>query len=95
MTDKNFKVFDVLCSQTLSRSYKVVSDSEDVSEVSWFNEYKDNGFHTPLELIDILKIILKTYLRQDHPLYGDSQLTQKIIEECEGWEEDETVIEQE
>ena len=94
MSNNKFKVFDVLCSQTLSKPYKVVSDSEDVSEVSWFNEYKDNGFHTPLELIDILKIILKTYLRQNRPLYGDSQLTQRLIEECENWEEDETVIEQ-
>lgn len=38
MGNNKFKVFDVLCSQTLSRSYKVVSDSDDVSEVSWFNE---------------------------------------------------------
>lgn len=81
-------------------------DPNDTSNTDWSKEYEENGYHTPLQLIQILK----TYLEKDaekyleehkddhivnpHMLPAEKQWQYKrilkMIEECDGWTEDET-----
>lgn len=74
-------------------------DPDDTSDTNWAEEYKENGFKTPLELIGLLKEYLEKDLRsiQEDMLPNDrsykatkARMLKGLIEECEGWTEDET-----
>ena len=121
------KEFDVICSQSLSRTATVWTnnyipgasgvdyepddeggcvavgwqDDDDTSDTCWGDEYKSNGYKTPLELIGLLKEYLEKDLRdlQRDMLPNDrsykatkSRMLKGLIEECECWTEDETEI---
>lgn len=83
---------NILCSQTLSTTRKGECDSADLKEKVLLKEYKKKHY-TPLELIVILKDILEVYIHQERPLFGGSLSIEHLIEECEGWTEDETIFE--
>lgn len=111
------KEFDVMCSQTLSKSVTVWTNNyvpgasgcdyedgiaigwqelDDISETNWADEYHDNDHYTPLELINKFK---KHLMKQWDTLkdaeeandaktkYEKSEI-QHLIEECDGWCED-------
>lgn len=74
-------------------------DDPDTSDTNWAEEYKENGFKTPLELIGLLKEYLEKDLRniQKDMLTNDrsykatkARMLKGLIEECEGWINDET-----
>lgn len=74
-------------------------DEDDTSDTNWANEYKNNGYKTPLELIGMLREYLEKDLRniQKDMLPNDrsynatkARKLKGLIEECEGWIEDET-----
>ena len=74
-------------------------DDPDTSDTNWAEEYKENGFKTPLELIGLLKEYLEKDLRniQKDMLPNErsykatkAHMLKGLIEECEGWINDET-----
>lgn len=100
------KEFNVVCSQTLSKPFKVMSDSytpkaetvyeeghryvdewDDTSGIEWDTEFKNNGCHTPLELISLFKEFLNKQSEKGH-FFKSRAYTKALIEDCEGWEED-------
>ena len=119
------KEFDIMCSQTLSKSVTVWTDNyipgasgcdyepdgeggycacgwqddDDTSDTNWAEEYEENGFKTPLELIGLLKEYLEKDLMniQKDMLPNDRsykatkvRMLKGLIEECDGWTDDET-----
>ena len=77
-------------------------DPDDTSDTNWSEEYSENGHYTPLELIEKYKEELSEALKKLEE-YGKSLHSKKpywwiqrkrnlehLIEECEGWIEDET-----
>ena len=77
-------------------------DPDDTSDTNWGEEYSENGHYTPLELIEKYKDELSEALKKLEE-YGKSLHSKKpywwmqrkrnlehLIEECEGWIEDET-----
>ena len=71
----------------------------DTSDTCWREEYKNNGYKTPQELISLLKEYLEKDLRDIQrdmlPHDRSYKATQArrlkgLIEECEDWTEDET-----
>lgn len=71
-------------------------DDDDTSETCWSEEYSSNGYKTPLELIAMLKEYLQKDLDRVDEI-ADSEHKDKaflkrkykfLIEECEGWVED-------
>lgn len=118
------KDFEIICSQTLSRTATVYTDNyipgesgadyepddeggyyavawheaDDTSNTDWKKEYYDNGYKTPLQLIQILKGYLKDDLKKweeedkkEPHRWAATQvrILKGLIEECECWCEDE------
>ena len=94
--------FDIVISQSLSKDVTVCTnnyipeyDEEDghtyanTEDTDWVDVVKDNELHTPLQLIHILKEVLEKDLKAGI-VFKNPRITQKLIEECEGWQEDET-----
>lgn len=119
------KEFEVLVSQTLSKSTSVITDNyipggswveyehdeegghaigchdpDDTSDTDWVKEYSENDHYTPLELINKFKEYLEKEwnVLKDAAEANDAETKWKknnikhLIEECEGWIEDETEI---
>ena len=64
-------------------------DPDDTSDTNWANEYHANDYHTPLQLIQLLKQVLLNDL--EHGIaFKSPKFTHDLINECEGWTEDET-----
>ena len=93
--------FNVLCSQTLSKSVKVTTDNyrpeyeeEDghtylnTENVDWEEEFHNNDYHTPQQLLGLFKSLLVRDLKEGNPLKSE-RYTKALIEECDGWCEDE------
>lgn len=99
--------FNVLISQTLSKQTTVetndiVIQAEndegfyneiiDTSDTDWKKAYGDYGRYTPLELIEAFKELLQENLpnpKEDPKKYRKYKY---LIEECEGWIEDDIEI---
>lgn len=73
-------------------------DDDDTSDTNWSEEYKENGYHTPLQLIQMLKDYLQKDLEEwqkkdaETPHSGPAfyvRRLQNLIEECNGFDEDE------
>lgn len=64
-------------------------DPDDTSNTDWANEYHANDYHTPLQLIQLLKQVLLNDL-QHGIAFKSPKFTNDLINECEGWTEDET-----
>lgn len=74
-------------------------DEDDTSDTNWADEYKNNGYKTPLELIGMLREYLEKDLRdiQKDMLPNDrsynatkARILRSLIEECDCWTNDET-----
>ena len=74
-------------------------DPNDTSDTNWADEYKSNGYKTPLQLIQMLREYLEKDLRdiQKDMLPNDrsykatkARQLKGLIEECDCWSEDET-----
>lgn len=64
-------------------------DPDDTSDTNWAEEYHDNDYHTPLQLIGLFKQFLEENL--EHGLvFQNPNVTKRLIKECEGWSDDET-----
>ena len=94
--------FDILISQTLSRSttittsdYTIEGEQDedgyceriDTTETNWKASYKEQRM-TPLELIEELKSLLENTLPDLTMRSKEYNRTKYLIEECEGWVED-------
>lgn len=64
-------------------------DDPDTSETDWAKEYHDCDYHTPSQLLLLFKDCL-LQMRKNGEVFRTLYLTNKLIEECEGWTEDET-----
>jgi hypothetical protein len=77
-------------------------DSDDTSDTDWAEVYKENGHLTPIQLIELFKerceLELKSLDNSDAfeltPLFYKKKKRElkHLIEECEGWTNDETEI---
>jgi hypothetical protein len=68
-------------------------DGPDTSDTNWAEEYHDNDHYTPIQLIELFKQCLEENLK--HGLvFKTPGVTKRLIEECDGWTEDETDFEQ-
>ena len=74
-------------------------DDDDTSDTNWADEYKENGYKTPLQLIQMLKEYLQKDLekweeedKKDPHKWAATQVRRfkGLIEECDCWTEDET-----
>ena len=64
-------------------------DSPDTSDTDWAEEYHSNDYHTPLQLIQFLGQVLENDLKNGI-VFKSPKFTQDLINECQGWCEDET-----
>ena len=79
-------------------------DSDDTSDTSWSDEYKENGHYTPLQLIGMLKMRVEKELKdlenapidtkQPYAKAAEVRRLKHLIEECDDWCEDETDFEE-
>lgn len=103
-TDIPERVFDVTVCQVLSKDTKVITDDyiqevddeecctyANTEDTNWQEAYAENDLHTPIQLITLFRKYLKSNLEQGL-VFGSSAYTQQLIHECDGWIEDETVI---
>ena len=67
-------------------------EDDDTSDTDWAQEYHENDYHTPAQLLELFKDILVRDLESGNP-YRSEKYTKQLIEECEGWTEDETDFE--
>ena len=71
-------------------------DLDDTSDTNWSQEYDENGHYTPLQLIQLFQETLKEQLNSwegaDDTYAAKMQVRriEHLIEECDGWIEDET-----
>lgn len=77
-------------------------DPDDTSDVDWEKEYAENDHYTPLELINKFKEYLEKewdVLKNAEEANGAETRRRKrevkhLIDECEGWEKDDTDFEE-
>lgn len=66
-------------------------DNPDTSDTNWVDEYHENDYHTPAQLLALFKQCLEENMK--HGLvFRSPKFTKCLIEECEGWNDDETTI---
>lgn len=88
--------FSVGIMQTLSKQTKVLTDDYyaesdgflNTRNTDWKEAYRKNDHYTPLELIERLKNLIEAELP------SDNKYIKHLLEECEGWLEEETYIEE-
>ena len=68
-------------------------EDDDTSDTDWAQEYHENDYHTPAQLLELFKDILVRDLENGN-LFRSERYTKHLIEECQGWTEDETDFEQ-
>lgn len=94
--------FDLTISQSLSKDVTVCTnqynpeyDEEygqtfaNTEDTDWNKVFKENDYHTPLQLIQLLGEVLQKDLEQGI-VFKNPRFTQELINECQGWTEDET-----
>ena len=64
-------------------------DAPDTSDTNWAEEYHDNDHYTPIQLIELFKQCLEENLKNGL-VFKNPKVTQRLIEECKGWIENET-----
>ena len=96
--------FDLTISQSLSKDVTVCTnqynpeyDEEygqtfaNTEDTDWNKVFKENDYHTPLQLIQLLGEVLQKDL--EHGIvFKNPRFTQELINECQGWTEDETEV---
>jgi hypothetical protein len=64
-------------------------DPDDTSDTNWAEEYHDNQYHTPAQLLELFKQCLEENMKNGL-VFKTPKFTEDLIKECEGWSEDET-----
>lgn len=64
-------------------------DDPDTSDTNWADEYHDNQYHTPAQLLELFKQCLEENMKNGL-VFKTPRFTEDLIKECEGWCEDET-----
>jgi len=64
-------------------------DKPDTSDTNWADEYHENDYHTPIQLLELFKQCLEGNL-QKGIVFKSPKFTYNLIDECKGWTEDET-----
>lgn len=97
------KEFEITCSQSLSTTVSIFTsnyvytrdcdeegcyESYDTSDTCWEDEYRNSGYHTPLQLLHLFKEFLEQQ-KGNGIIFKTPRFTDKLIEECESWTEDE------
>ncbi len=82
------KKFEVTCSQSLSKTVLVMTDNY-VSDTNWGEEYHDNDYHTPDQLISLFKQFLEEQ-KAKGVFFKSEMYTDWLIKDCSNWIEDET-----
>ena len=93
------KDFDVNVWQTLQKPVTITTDMYDreydeedgsthydTSMTNWKEEFHNNDYHTPLQLLGLFKQYLQENLDQGI-VFKSPRFTEDLIEECSGWEE--------
>ena len=65
-------------------------DDPDTSDTNWAEEYHDNDHYTPIQLIELFRRHLENELNNSDIPQNRINKYKHLIEECEGWTEDET-----
>ena len=65
-------------------------DDPDTSDTNWAEEYHDNDHYTPIQLIELFRRHLENELDNSNIPQNRVNKYKHLIEECEGWTEDET-----
>ena len=63
-------------------------DPDDTSDTNWADEFHNNDYHTPQQLLGLFKDLLIRDLENGNPMKSE-KYTKALIEECDGWCEDE------
>jgi len=66
-------------------------DPDDTSDTNWADEYHNNDYHTPLQLIGLFKQYLENELNRMGEVKNERWI-KHLIEECSDWQEDDTEI---
>lgn len=97
------KEFEVCVTQELSKYVGITTNNyahyvdededgycewDDTSNTEWDKEFYENDYHDPLALINLFKEFLEEQLEKGIA-FKSPAFTKRLIEECEGWEEDE------
>lgn len=91
--------FDVNVWQTLQKPVTITTDMYnreydeedgntyyDTSITNWKEEFHNNDYHTPLQLLGLFKQYLQENLDQGI-VFKSTKFTEDLIKECSGWEE--------
>ena len=62
----------------------------DTSNVDWAEEYAENDYHTPLQLINLFKRFLEDMVNGTETTPKHPWFLKRLIEECDDWCDDET-----
>ena len=65
-------------------------DEVDTSDTNWADEYHDNDHYTPIQLIGLFRKHLEEELNNSDVPQNRINKYKHLIEECDGWTEDET-----
>lgn len=65
-------------------------DEDDTSDTNWADEYHDNDHYTPIQLIGLFRKHLEEELNNSDVPQNRINKYKHLIEECDGWTEDET-----
>ena len=66
-------------------------DPDDTSDTNWADEYHNNDYHTPLQLIELFKKHLENELNRMGEVKNERWI-KHLIEECSNWQEDDIEI---
>ena len=64
-------------------------DPDDFSNTNWSKEYDACGYKTPIQLIQLFKMFLEEQ-KSHGVVFRNPKFTDKLIEECDCWSDDET-----
>lgn len=62
----------------------------DTSNIDWAEEYAENDYHTPLQLINLFKRFLEDMVNGTETTPKHPWFLKRLIEECDDWCDDET-----
>ena len=64
------------------------------NDIDWAEEFKNNGYHTPLELLGLFKQYLNDIQNNTKNANYNPWEIKHLIAECEDWQESETIYEE-
>lgn len=62
---------------------------DEFPDTDWSDEYHGNGHYTPIQIIQRCEELCRYLLERDITSYGKNSL-ERLLEECQDWQDDET-----